>query len=79
MDGIALLVIGVALPSTPGYFGLFEAAAKASLMLYGVSDSLAVAWAVIYHILSLIPITVFGLYYLARTGLKLGELRQINR
>ena len=74
-----LIVIGVALPSTPGYFGLFEAAAKASLMLYGVSDSLAVAWAVIYHILSLIPITVFGLYYLARTGLKLGELRQINR
>jgi uncharacterized protein (TIRG00374 family) len=74
-----LIVIGVSLPSTPGYFGFFEAAAVASLTLYGVSDSLAVAWAVIYHILSLIPITLFGLYYLARTGLKLGELRQINR
>ena len=74
-----LIVIGVSLPSTPGYFGFFEAAALASLTLYGVSDSLAVAWAVIYHILSLIPITLFGLYYLARTGLKLGELRQINR
>lgn len=74
-----VIVIGVALPSTPGFFGLFEAAAKASLMLYGVSDSLAVAWAVIYHVLSMIPITLFGLYYLARTGLKLGELRQINR
>ena len=74
-----LIVIGVALPSTPGFFGFFEAAAKASLVLYGVSESLAVAWAVIYHVLSLIPITLFGLYYLARTGLKLGELRQINR
>ncbi len=74
-----LIVIGVALPSTPGFFGLFEAAAVASLTLYGVSESLAVAWAVIYHVLSLIPITLFGLYYLARSGLKLSDLKQIGR
>jgi len=74
-----LIVIGVALPSTPGFFGPFEAAAVASLTLYGVSSSLAVAWAVIYHVLALIPITLFGLYYLARSGLKLSELKQIGR
>lgn len=74
-----LIVIGVALPSTPGFFGFFEAAALASLTLYGVSDSLAIAWAVSYHVLSLIPITLIGLYYLARSGLKLGELKQIER
>lgn len=73
-----VIVIGVSLPSTPGYFGFFEAAALASLTLYGVSDSLAIAWALTYHILSLIPITLFGLYYLARSGLKLGELKQIE-
>ncbi|MEX2180241.1 MAG: lysylphosphatidylglycerol synthase transmembrane domain-containing protein [Gemmatimonadaceae bacterium] len=74
-----LIVIGVALPSTPGFFGLFEAAAVVSLSLYGVTESLAIAWALIYHVLSMIPITVFGLYYLARSGLKLGELKQIQR
>ena len=74
-----VIVVGVSLPSTPGYFGFFEAAAKLSLVLYGVSESLAVAWALTYHILSLIPITVIGLYYLARSGLRLGELKDIER
>jgi glycosyltransferase 2 family protein len=74
-----VIVIGVSLPSTPGYFGFFEAAAKLSLMLYGVSESLAVAWALVYHVLSLIPITLMGLYYLARSGLRLGELQEIQR
>lgn len=74
-----VIVIGVSLPSTPGYFGFFEAAAKVSLVLYGVSETLAVAWALTYHILSLIPVTVIGLYYLGRTGLRLGELKEIER
>jgi glycosyltransferase 2 family protein len=74
-----LIVIGVALPSTPGFFGFFEAAAVAGLTLYGVSESLAVTWGFTYHVLSLIPITLIGLYYLARSGLKLGQLKQIQR
>jgi uncharacterized protein (TIRG00374 family) len=74
-----LIVIGVAVPSTPGYFGPFEAAAVAGLRLYGVSNTLAVAWALSFHILSLLPITLIGLYYLARTGLHLGELKDIKR
>lgn len=74
-----VIVIGVSLPSTPGYFGFFEAAAVVSLVLFGVSESLAVAWALTYHILSLIPITVIGLYYLAQSGMRLGELKQIQR
>jgi glycosyltransferase 2 family protein len=76
---MGLIVVGVAAPSTPGFFGPFEAAAVAGLKLYGVDENLAAAWALSYHILSLIPITLFGLYYLARTGLHLGELKQIKR
>lgn len=74
-----LIVIGVALPSTPGFFGFFEAAAKAGLVLYGVSESLAVAWGLTFHVLSLIPITIIGTYYLLRSGLRLGELKQLKR
>lgn len=74
-----LVVLGVAVPSTPGYFGPFEIAAVAGLRLYGVDDSLAVAWALSYHVLSLVPITVIGLYYLIRSGLNLGELRALRR
>jgi uncharacterized protein (TIRG00374 family) len=74
-----LIVIGVAAPSTPGFFGLFEAAAVAGLRLYGVGDDVAVAWAFSFHVLSLIPITLIGLYYLLRSGMKLGELNQLKR
>src|SRR5919201_1469062 len=75
----ALIVIGVKLPSTPGFFGFFEAMAKTGLVLYGVSEQLTVAWANTFHVLSLIPIIVIGLYYLARSGLQLGELKEIKR
>jgi uncharacterized protein (TIRG00374 family) len=74
-----LIVFAVAVPSTPGFFGLFEIAAQKGLGLYGISESLALAWALTFHVLSLIPITLIGLYYLARSGVHLGELKQIQR
>ncbi|HMC54316.1 MAG TPA: lysylphosphatidylglycerol synthase transmembrane domain-containing protein [Gemmatimonadaceae bacterium] len=73
------IVLLVSIPSTPGFFGPFEIASVAGLHLYGVPESLAAAWALSYHILSLIPITVFGLYYLARSGLHLGDLRELRQ
>jgi uncharacterized protein (TIRG00374 family) len=73
------IVLLVSIPSTPGYFGPFEIAAVAGLHLYGVPESLAAAWALGYHILSLIPITIIGLYYLARSGMHLGELRALRQ
>jgi len=64
-----IIAIGVALPSSPGFFGVFEAAAKVGLEVYGVVGGKAVSWAIGFHILSFIPITLIGLYYFARLGL----------
>lgn len=69
-----IIAIGVAIPSAPGFFGVFEAIAKESLAVYGVGPDLAVAWAIGFHILSFIPITVIGAVYFARLGLRMGEL-----
>lgn len=74
-----LIVLGVAVPSTPGFVGVFEFAAVEGLKLYGVEPSLALAWALIFHAFALIPITVIGLYYVARGRLHLGELRELRR
>jgi glycosyltransferase 2 family protein len=73
-----IIVFAVAVPSTPGYFGLFEAAAIAGLGVYGISEGLALAWGFTYHILSLVPIVLIGLYYLAKSGVKLADLKQIK-
>jgi uncharacterized membrane protein YbhN (UPF0104 family) len=71
---MGVIAIGVALPSSPGFFGIFEAAALTGLGLYGVADDLAVSWALGFHILSFLPITLIGLYYFARMGLHFREL-----
>ncbi|MCC6929262.1 MAG: flippase-like domain-containing protein [Gemmatimonadaceae bacterium] len=73
---MGVIAIGVALPSSPGFFGLFEAAALAGLTLYGVPGDLAVSWALGFHLLSFLPITLIGLYYFGRLGMTFGELGQ---
>jgi len=70
-----IIAIGVALPSSPGFFGVFEAAAKVGLEVYGVPGGRAVSWAIGFHILSFIPITLIGLYYFARLGLHFSDFR----
>jgi uncharacterized protein (TIRG00374 family) len=73
---MGVIAIGVALPSSPGFFGVFEAAALAGLTLYAVPSDLAVSWALGFHLLSFLPITLIGLYYFLRLGMKFGELGQ---
>lgn len=67
-----VLGIGVAVPSSPGFFGVFEFAATIGLAVYGVPPALAVSWAIGYHLLTFLPITVFGAVYFARLGLSVG-------
>lgn len=74
-----VIVIVVALPSTPGFIGLFEAAGVASLGAYGVDQTLAGTWASVFHLLSYIPITLFGSYYFARAGLTIGEIGSVKK
>ena len=69
-----VLGIGVAVPSSPGFFGVFELAATIGLAVYGVPKELAVSWAIGYHILTFIPITVFGAVYFTRLGLHVTTL-----
>ena len=69
-----LIAVGVALPSAPGFFGVFEKLANVGLAIYGVGPDRATSWAIGYHILSFIPITVIGVYYFARLGLHFKEI-----
>lgn len=76
-----ILAFGVAIPSSPGFFGVFEGATRASLVLYGVAASSAVSLAIGYHIAGFIPITVLGLWSLGQAGMHMKDLRtgQVER
>jgi hypothetical protein len=70
-----LIAIGVSIPSSPGFVGVFEYLGKVSLSLYGLPSERATAWALAYHLFSFIPITVIGLYYASRLKLTMREAR----
>jgi hypothetical protein len=62
-----LLILGISIPSTPGFFGPFEAVIVAVLAIYGVSSSLAFSYALAFHITTFVPITLLGLWSAARS------------
>jgi len=70
----AVIVAGVSIPSSPGFFGGFELASQIALGFYGISKNVAATWAISFHVVSFIPITVIGAVYLARLGLHLRDL-----
>jgi uncharacterized protein (TIRG00374 family) len=69
-----VIAVAVAVPSAPGFFGVFEVCAIIGFAVYGVPREAAVTWAIGYHILSYIPITGIGIWYFARMGLHLKDL-----
>ncbi len=71
----AVVAFGVAIPSSPGFFGPFEALVRVALGLYGVSPEPAVSLAVGYHLSTFLPITLLGIWSLSRAQLHLAELR----
>lgn len=67
---------GMAMPSSPGALGVFEAAVVFSLGLFGVDRAQALAAGLVLHMVQFIPVTVAGLFVLAKSGLKLSKIRE---
>lgn len=68
-----LLVIGIAVPSSPGYFGVFELFVTGGLTLFGVSEAVGFAYGLTYHVTTFIPIIALGLWSLATTPISLRD------
>ena len=72
----SVIAFAVAVPSTPGFFGVFEAGVRVGLEPWDVSDPAIVGFATSYHILTFIPVTLIGLWYVRRVGLRWTEVRR---
>ena len=64
--------LAMAVPALPANAGTFESAAAVVLVFAKVGKSTAVAFALLYHIVQVVPVTLAGLGVLARSGLRLG-------
>ncbi len=72
----SLVNFGLAIPSTPGFVGVFEALMRGSLMLYGIGAAAAISFAVAYHFISYASTTVLGLWSLARSRISMSEVQE---
>jgi glycosyltransferase 2 family protein len=63
----SIIALAVSLPSAPGFFGLFEAAARIGLVdVWGIDPSRAMGFALGFHLAGYFPVTFIGLYYVWR-------------
>lgn len=69
-----IVALGVSIPSSPGFVGVFEAMCVAALAIYGVPKEQAVSFAIGVHMAWFVPITALGLWALARAGLRFRDI-----
>ena len=74
---LALLVLGVAVP-TPGAVGGFHEAFRiGATMFYGAPQDAAVGAAIVLHLFSILPTLLLGLFFAAQEGLNVGGMRRL--
>ena len=71
MNGIVNLATTI--PSAPGYVGTFDAPGIALLTAYNVDKTLAAAYTLVLHGALWFPVTLLGMYYFTREGMRWNE------
>ena len=75
---LAFVGLGISIPSAPGYFGVFHFAAVMAVGIFGVPETTALGYAIVFHASQFIPVTVVGWVYLLREQMTLGEAARVR-
>ncbi len=68
------ICFGVALPSAPGFIGTFHAAGRYALALFGIQAIVAISFATVYHLFSLIVCILLGIISLLTGRFRLQQI-----
>lgn len=74
-----VVCVGISIPASPGFLGVMEGAVVLGLSLAGVGGPEALALAILYHVVQLLPLVVLGTYYAVRQHITLDVLRPGGR
>ena len=69
-QSLVIVNFGILVPSSPGYFGVFQGMTILALMLYGVNKELALSISILIHFCQYIPVTLWGLYLIMSSSVK---------
>ena len=71
-----ILIVGIAIPAAPGFVGNWHYACVVALGLFGLPQAEALAFAVLYHFLSIGIVIALGLVFLPENRFSLSDLRR---
>jgi uncharacterized protein (TIRG00374 family) len=75
---LAIVNLGILLPSAPGYVGVFQACGILAFEALGLPREQGLAASLLIHICQFLPITVIGLLLASRHGWSLKTMAQAN-
>lgn len=70
---LAFVGLGVSIPSAPGYVGVFHYAAVLALEIFDVGRATALGYALLFHAIQVIPVTLVGWYFLLREHVRIAD------
>jgi hypothetical protein len=74
-----ILIVGIAIPTAPGFIGNWHYACVLALSLFGLAKSEALSFAVFYHFLSMVTLVIFGVAFLPFNKFSISDMKnQIN-
>ncbi len=76
---MAIVNLGILLPSSPGFVGTFHFFAMQALVALGVPEPVALGYAFVAHLTFYIPITLWGVGAMLWYGVRLGEAALVAR
>jgi hypothetical protein len=71
-----ILIVGIAIPTAPGYIGNWHAACWLGLSLFGIAKTEALSFAVVYHFLSMVIVVVLGVSFLPFNKFSISDMKK---
>jgi uncharacterized protein (TIRG00374 family) len=69
------LIVGIAIPTAPGYLGTWHLACVRGVMLFGLAEAEALSFAVVYHFLSMAIVLVLGVIFLPFNKFSISDMK----
>jgi len=74
-----ILIVGIAIPTAPGYIGNWHFACVLALSFFGLAKAEALSFAVVYHFLSMVIVVVLGVAFLPFNKFSISDMKnQLN-
>jgi len=73
---MVILMVGIAIPTAPGYIGSWHFSCILGLGLFGIAKTEALSYAVVYHFLAMIIVIVLGAVFLPFNKFSVSDMRK---